>query len=795
MFALAVALSYGAGQLAYATNPIIAYSAYNPRANSPFFSWMGRTIGIKVDEFVVRSNYRTGRNVTPLEFLDSAVYAVLLPLRYGLFVPSFLLYLLFIISINDFRRTLNETTSRRKDYLSSDGIVRAIAESLGADNVSLFIRLPGHEDSQSRSERAVSFSWPSKATPLSRATEALTISDDPLLMEIMNVKGEEIVITPDKGIKVPRNIVSADWPSGISLAVPVTFQGGVIGVLRADLQGYGSLHHTTRQKLRLMAQLIGPSVQDFRSLAAVDQIGFRLTRLQVDHPEDTLEMATERMIGVLHDVLAPLATGMVIDMGFLLIEHVYPRGNPALRLPLEQLIKKENDGGQSNLLLTNSHVKLEQSQMLVRKGKGEYSRLGSLMLAVPSERDDFSRPTLAAYYLNRRMVASLVTEGVLELVRSFFSLIMKDLGVEFSREGLSKERWFDIIARATRKAGLLWVAVENVTSEEWMGPEEGVRDASSICEELRTPMSKESMSSFVVGESRFSAQHIVRLELPRSKHQLWLGVARLGFGHELDFQSPWKMFLSDLAYVADVALDSIQTRQKIDSERLIAAQDQGLMTIAITTGTLMHQLVNMIKDQLSATESLEEALEDKGINLDASDTRLLSTMKRSALQMKELTEAFKGVTKMEGRRPCSVADAAEQAVKLFQVSLLQREIETKIDISPNVEADVPFHVASFALANLIGNAKDAIKSHGTIKIESEEEQQYILCHVTNSGPVIPSALRATLFRFGASGKAGHNGWGLYFVARALQENGGSISIDDSCPETRFTIRLPKANPK
>src|SRR4029079_9213419 len=110
-------------------------------------------------------------------------------------------------------------------------------------------------------------------------------------------------------------------------------------------------------------------------------------------------------------------------------------------------------------------------------------------------------------------------------------------------------------------------------------------------------------------------------------------------------------------------------RQETEIEKVKAAQYQGVMTIAVTTGTLMHQLVNMIKDQLFATESLEEALEDSAIKLDASGSKLLSAMKRSAGQMRELTEAFKNVAKMEDRRPCSIAEATEQAMKLFRVSL------------------------------------------------------------------------------------------------------------------------------
>ena len=174
---------------------------------------------------------------------------------------------------------------------------------------------------------------------------------------------------------------------------------------------------------------------------------------------------------------------------------------------------------------------------------------------------------------------------------------------------------------------------------------------------------------------------------------------------------------------------------------------------------------------------------------------MLSAMKRSAGQMRDLTDAFKFVTRVEDGTDCSIREAAEQALKFFQVSLTQRKIDVEIKVPANMRSTIPFHVAAFALANLIGNAKDAIKSHGTIGIEAEDDGESILCHVTNSGPKIPDDIRENLFKLGASTKQENNGWGLYLVSRSLTEKGGAIALDTSYPETRFTIRLPKPGPE
>jgi len=433
--------------------------------------------------------------------------------------------------------------------------------------------------------------------------------------------------------------------------------------------------------------------------------------------------------------------------------------------------------------------------MYVRTGDDDVAKrpvLGALGLAIPAEKDVFSQPTLAAYYLNRKTVASLAADGILDLARNFFGSIVKDLGVDFSKETLSREEWFAAISNAIQRAQLLWVVAVNQDSEDL--PEEQVEFFPELTHVEKETLRNEALST-VSSSEEADFRQAIRLNLRRSKHQLWIGVKRNGFGQELTFQSPWRAFLIDLADVADSALKTLQDRQVAEVEKLQTAQYQGVMTIAVTTGTLMHQLVNMIKDQVFATESLEEALDDNEIRLSASGARLLSAMKRSAGQMQELTEAFKSVTKMEERKPCSIKDAAEQAMKLFQVALMQRRIETRILVAPEIQANVPFHVAAFALANLIGNAKEAIRANGTIRVEAEEVDNSILCHVTNSGPRISGDEQKVLFKFGKTSKQGHNGWGLYFVSKSLQENGCGINLDTASPETRFTIRLPKPGPE
>jgi len=174
---------------------------------------------------------------------------------------------------------------------------------------------------------------------------------------------------------------------------------------------------------------------------------------------------------------------------------------------------------------------------------------------------------------------------------------------------------------------------------------------------------------------------------------------------------------------------------------------------------------------------------------------LLETLINTTEHGRELAEAFGNVTRLEGPWPCILRETAEEAYKLYRLNLEGREIDFTIDPATEIEIDVPFFVSGFALANLIGNARDAIWGRGWIKVDAEHTDEFVDCHVTNSGPEIPPYIKETLFKFGESFKVGHNGWGLYFVRGTLEDHGGKIWLAYSDHTgTRFTIRFPKKRP-
>jgi signal transduction histidine kinase len=296
---------------------------------------------------------------------------------------------------------------------------------------------------------------------------------------------------------------------------------------------------------------------------------------------------------------------------------------------------------------------------------------------------------------------------------------------------------------------------------------------------------------------------VVRLELPNSQYKLWLGISRPDFARELEFISPWQSFLTSYVEIADAGLVRFTAVQEFQKLQIEAAQYQGLATIAVTMGTLAHQLTNMSRNQAAACSTLENIFDVGALTtvdvqsptVTTSDVgKLIHSMRLSADAQMNLLEAFSKVTKVDDRRPCVLLEAVSQAITLFQTALLQNEITVDIQVDPSLKIDVPFYVAALALGNLISNAKDAIDTTGkTISIVAHEEDGRVKCDVRDEGAGVDPRVASNIFNLGVTTKAYSGGWGLYLVKRSLLENGANIELANNGSKgdgTTFRIWFP-----
>ena len=110
---------------------------------------------------------------------------------------------------------------------------------------------------------------------------------------------------------------------------------------------------------------------------------------------------------------------------------------------------------------------------------------------------------------------------------------------------------------------------------------------------------------------------------------------------------------------------------------------------------------------------------------------------------------------------------------------------------------VPVHAGQLqqVLANLLGNAADAIGDKGRLRIETRLRDTEVELAVSDSGPGVPESLRARIWEpFFTTKDVGHGtGLGLAICRQIVEEHhGGRITLDaEHRPGARFVVALPR----
>lgn len=133
------------------------------------------------------------------------------------------------------------------------------------------------------------------------------------------------------------------------------------------------------------------------------------------------------------------------------------------------------------------------------------------------------------------------------------------------------------------------------------------------------------------------------------------------------------------------------------------------------------------------------------------------------------------------------------------------QVEVVLELEPDVwEVLVHPTELELALINLVVNARDAMPGGGAITVAvqnsemrtetGEDAQASVLITVRDTGPGIPTELRAKVFDpfFTTKSSEGGTGLGLSQVLGFAAQAGGEVGVDDVKAGASITIRLPRS---
>lgn len=751
-----------------------------------------------------------------VSYYDNTVTALALLLKWGIFIPAYSLLMVIINSNRNIRKLLEQVVEGRKEFLESEGLVQAIGLSLQASLVELVIKLPGTNQNQ-----IAVYTYPPDSVYLMDANRKPKILSP--LDEVSNVHQSEEDIRRKKifysilnhGQELKLNVLrykdnfpldvidSGDSKQSI-IVTPINYHGAIIGCLLIQLNA-GNFKESDIQQIREISYIISPAVHAYREKAALDRLSSQLSGLlldwypdaQIHGQEMTNQRTLERVGEIMFDVLSPVAISILSDVGFEKCQTIEPKDYKHSEIMLKKIDKYPH-----TICLSEDEIAF--SKMLiapsVRYEDVSLREFGQLLLAIKSSKDDVQIATLGTYHLFRRVISNLVADALFNFARAYFGKVLKELGNYVNEPANANiDAWFEGVAMAADKAGLKWIAATHYDSDDFFGTGNVIEvikllnPLPSVPQETGFYYQGSEIFFYKFTNPREDSYRIVPMYLKDSEQTLWLGIGNPKFENELEYASPWKVFLERFAEISDIALYRIIT---ILYKKEVA-ELQGLATAYVSNGHIIHQIINQARELSETTFALEEAIRRKTLIGMSRHRRMIFSLSKSADELIRTTGYFADLRKTDDDQSRSVLDAVQHASGLIAISTKTYgiKIEGEDNIPPDLFVGVPFLLSAFVIANLLSNAKDAIKDgdtvNGVISIEAEETVREILVHIKDNGPGIVEKVSNTIFMRPISTKPYGKGVGLYLSNRALRENQGYIELTNLCNPTKFTIHFPK----
>ena len=241
-------------------------------------------------------------------------------------------------------------------------------------------------------------------------------------------------------------------------------------------------------------------------------------------------------------------------------------------------------------------------------------------------------------------------------------------------------------------------------------------------------------------------------------------------------------------------------------QRLKEQQDKLLLTERYeawesVARKLAHEIKNPLTPIQLSIDSLREKYKNKLNNANQDFEKYLETINRQIKEIEKLVNEFSNFARMP--RPILKRLSVEKLIKktLDFINITSKNsINLKVN-KKNAYINGDEDQLNRVFINLIKNSEEALLDilkkdpnfKGNIVIEIDDNNDYIICRLTDNGPGITDAKKAMTPYF--TTKKSGTGLGLPIVTKIINEHSGYISIKNKKKETGavISISLPKYN--
>lgn len=804
--------------ISYRRDRLMAWVALLSSIGYSVFYLLWRALGM---EYIAKGILHGGSEKEIETAASLLFYLISLIPKFGLFLPAYSFMLILAAPFEGVEPLFKRVTNGDKEFLDNSGLVKAIPEEFGFKSGRLDIMLPGSKVDQKDSNgtlkdgegaeriQVATYEYDSAREGNEQGPQIEWYKEGTAYDEVMKTRASYVRDRKGYIDMFMRRIDGA--------TVPVYFHQKVIACLSAE-RGDGKFTEADLSELERIATMIAPCVQAYRELAALNKLNQESGQLQIGVEEYALEQNLEAIVGIVHKIVEPAATGISLEAGFSekFIKHLQgDELEESLDGRLRAKLDKEDDTDDKGRRWLAMPLKI----LIETEGVGRQSReqdLGKLIFGAERQGEDIEQVAVGTHPTFRRALSDLMTDILLDFTRGYLNHLTDKLGIRLgSMEEADVGKWWDGVDEYARQATLLWIVAEIPGSKHLYGE----KSAVELVQELESPkagnrwkeMGQEKGEKFwlcALKERQAKAYRVIRRSHASSGATLWFGVERENFGPELEYVSPWKYFLDHFCQIAFSALLRIQMLKREETRNKDLALLNSLMSQTAGKYTIIHAMNNPIKSLMGVLAVLDKEVREGRLLLTDAQQNLVLLLKNDHRRLNdglrsidaELRSIADNV-KRNNSRPCRLDEVITEVCDESAGRAVRIGVEIKRPEPSGNMIDVPYHVAKYALKTVVDNAVDAIKEafrqkireFGEVTIRVVANGRELSCIIADNGHGVSPKLRATLFvDVTKSDKNNSIGVGLYLSRAWLRPFDGNITIADQKPGTgaEFHIKFP-----
>jgi C4-dicarboxylate-specific signal transduction histidine kinase len=243
--------------------------------------------------------------------------------------------------------------------------------------------------------------------------------------------------------------------------------------------------------------------------------------------------------------------------------------------------------------------------------------------------------------------------------------------------------------------------------------------------------------------------------------------------------------------------EKIDSREKIMMEQTKAIHAEKMACLGEMSSSIAHELGNPLAAIRGRIEMLRDSIEEGEFNTESTKELCCKIIKMTD-RMHGIIRGMKTFSRDGSRdlfKSASLKQIIFDVLEIFKEKMRTNNIEI---ITNEIELDyfLPCRETEImqVIVNLVANAKDAVVDldEKWICFDVKKNKKEIVLAVTDSGKGIPKKIRDKMFNPFYTSKDVNKGTGLGLsISRTIVESHqGTLTIDDSHPNTRFLVKLP-----